>query len=116
MRRDQFGKALRYGSQLTSGTHVFIGRADDKLALLCGEGPVVPVHAPLAGAGALRVKLGEQGHYFGLSGHGVFLPWLAQAPDEPAQGEAAGDASSDRLEDAVQRPACEPVAFIDPAA
>jgi hypothetical protein len=115
MRRDQFGKTLRYGSQLTSGTQVFIGRADDQLALLCGEGPVVPVHAPLAGAGALRVKLGEQGHYFGLSGHGVFLPWLAQAPMSRHRGRLPVMRVPTVWTDAVQRPACEP-ALIDPIA
>ena len=60
--------------------------------------PPVPVHEPLAGAGALHVKVGEQRHYFGSSGHGAFLPWLAQAPDEPAQAQAAGDARSGSLD------------------
>src|SRR5262249_19023011 len=55
---EQFREALRHGGQLARGrAHVVVGRAGEQVGLLCGERSAVPVHQPLAGAGALHVKV-----------------------------------------------------------
>src|ERR1700729_4392491 len=97
IRRDQVGKALRRGSQLTGGgTQIFIGRAGDQLGLLLREGRAVPVHEPLAVAGALHVKVGQQRHYFGSSGHGAFLRWLGLRSEYGCWPSTARRAAAER--------------------
>src|SRR5499427_5939627 len=70
VRHEQFRKALRRPGQLAGGgAHLFVGRGGNQLGLRGGERPGVPVHEPLAGRGALHVKVGQERHYFGPCSH-----------------------------------------------
>jgi hypothetical protein len=47
--------------------------ASEQVGLLGGERRAVAVHQPLAGAGVLQAKVGQQRYYFGSRGHGGVL-------------------------------------------
>jgi hypothetical protein len=86
--------------------------ASEQVDLLGGERRAVAVHQPLAGAGVLQAKVGQQRYYFGSRGHGGVLSVGAVAggrrlPVVPVLAVSAG---------AVQRPSGEPAPLVDLAA